>query len=211
MILYMFLVGLELDTGPIRRRPHAALAISHASIVVPFLLGSWLALALYPRVSSSDVPFTAFALFLGVSMSVTAFPVLARILTDRAMQRTPLGIMALTCAAFDDVTAWCLLAFLVGVVQSHGQDVIRTLALTASFIGFVFVVLRPLLVRATRRIDAISRGTPADALAFVCVLLLGSALATESIGIHALFGAFLLGAVIPHESRLARDLSLRLK
>ena len=91
VILFMFLVGLELDTGLLRRRTHVTVAISHASIVLPFLFGSLLALWLYPRLATSDVPFTPFALFMGVSMSVTAFPVLARILTDRGMQRTPLG------------------------------------------------------------------------------------------------------------------------
>jgi Kef-type K+ transport system membrane component KefB len=210
VILYMFLIGLELDTTSIRKSPQTALAISHASIVVPFLLGSVLALGLYPRLASRDVPFTAFALFLGVSMSVTAFPVLARILTDRRLQRTDLGVMALTCAAVDDVTAWCLLAFLVSVVEARGQDVVRTVALTAAFIAFVFVALRPLLARLARHVEQATDGVSTNVLALVCVLLLGSALATESIGIHALFGSFLLGAVIPHQSRLARDLTVKL-
>ena len=118
VILYMFLVGLELNPRVLRERAHATVAISHASIIAPFLLGAALALVLYPRLSSSDVPFTSFALFLGVAMSITAFPVLARILTDRRMQRTPLGVVALGCAATDDVTAWCLLAFVVGVDQA---------------------------------------------------------------------------------------------
>lgn len=125
VILYMFLVGLELNTSYLRRSPHTALAISHASIIVPFLLGSMLALGLYPLLSTNDVPFTAFALFLGVSMSVTAFPVLARILTDRRMQTSALGVMALTCAAVDDVTAWCLLAFVVSVVHSRREPTLH--------------------------------------------------------------------------------------
>ena len=120
MILFMFLVGLELDPALLRARTHAALAISHASIVAPFLLGSVMALVLYPKLSTSDVRFEHFALFLGVSMSVTAFPVLARILTDRGIHTTRLGAMALSCAAVDDVTAWCLLAFLVSVVRAQG-------------------------------------------------------------------------------------------
>ena len=116
VILYMFLVGLDLNGDLLRKRGHATVAVSHASIVLPFLLGALLAVGLYPRLSSANVPFTSFALFLGVAMAVTAFPVLARILTDRRMSRTELGVMALTCAAIDDVTAWCLLAFVVGVV-----------------------------------------------------------------------------------------------
>jgi len=119
VILYMFLVGLELNAGLIKGRAHAMVATSHASILLPFLLGSVLALALYPRLSSRDVPFTSFVLFLAVAMSITAFPVLARILTDRGMSRTELGVVALSCAATDDVTAWCLLAFVVGVAKAQ--------------------------------------------------------------------------------------------
>src|SRR5262245_26268324 len=118
VILYMFLVGLELNTGQLRESVRTTIAISHASIVIPFLLGAALALLLYPRVSSREVSFTSFALFVGVSMAITAFPVLARILTDRRMQKTQLGIIALACAATDDVTAWCLLALVVGVAQA---------------------------------------------------------------------------------------------
>jgi Kef-type K+ transport system membrane component KefB len=106
VIFYMFLVGLELNPGVLQGRARATVAISHASIVVPFLLGAALALVLYPRFSSRDVPFTSFALFVGVATSITAFPVLARILTDRGMQRTQLGVLALGCAAAADVTAW---------------------------------------------------------------------------------------------------------
>ena len=119
VILYMFLVGLELDPGLLRKRGQATIAISHASIVVPFLLGAVLALMLYPRLSSSDVSFTNFALFLGVSMSVTAFPVLARILTDRRIHKSHMGVIALTCAAVDDVTGWCLLALVVSIARAQ--------------------------------------------------------------------------------------------
>src|SRR5207237_6992167 len=117
VLLYMFVIGLELNTDLLREWTHATLAISHASILLPFLLGSVLALGIYPVLATRDVPFTVFALFLGVSMSVTAFPVLARILTDRRLQATRLGTIALTCAALNDVMSWCLLAFLVGVGQ----------------------------------------------------------------------------------------------
>jgi Sodium/hydrogen exchanger family len=119
VILYMFTVALELNVGRLKHRAHATVATFHASILVPFLLGALLALALYPQLSSSAVPFTSFALVMGVAMSITAFPVLARILTDRGMSRTELGVVALSCAATDDVTAWCLLAFVVGVAKVH--------------------------------------------------------------------------------------------
>ncbi len=209
VILYMFVVGLELDPSELRRHPQAAVLISHASIVVPFLSGAALALALYPAAAGPGVAFTPFALFLGVSMSVTAFPVLARILTDRRLQRTHLGVLALTCAAVDDVTAWCLLAF-VTAVAAHRGDALPTVLLTAAFIVVVLVGVRPLLARLARRADAAPDGTPAAVLTTVFVLLLLAAIATEWIGIHALFGAFLLGVALPHDSRLARDLTTRM-
>ncbi len=210
VILFLFLVGLELDTESLGRGTHATIAISHASIVVPFLLGSTLALALYPRLSSQDVPFTVFALFLGVSMSVTAFPVLARILTDRGLQGTPLGRLALTCAAVDDVTAWCLLALVVGVAQARLGSALATIGLTAAYVAFVLVLVRPLALRLAARVDRAGRLTQGD-LAVLLVALLLSALATEWIGIHALFGAFLLGAVVPHSSLVTRELTARLE
>ena len=211
VILYMFLVGLELNPIHLQRNPHAMLAISHMSIIFPFLLGSMLALGLYPLLSTSEVPFPAFALFLGVSMSITAFPVLARILTDRRIHTTTLGVMALSCAAIDDVTAWCLLAFVVSVVQAHNENPIFTVALTVAFIVGMLTVLRPLLVRAAHRLETEPGPISANVLAFVFVLLLGSALLTEWIGIHALFGAFLLGVIIPYNSRLAHALTERLE
>jgi Kef-type K+ transport system membrane component KefB len=201
VILYMFLVGLELNLGVLRARAHATVAISHASIVVPFLLGATLALVLYPRLSSREVPFTSFALFVGVALSITAFPVLARILTDRRMQKTPLGILALGCAATNDVTAWCLLAFVVGVAQAKVGGAFLVLGLTAAYIGFLLLVVRPVARRFVARFEEedLTQGTVA--LVFGALLL--SALVTEAIGVHALFGAFLLGAVIPHDSAVA--------
>jgi Kef-type K+ transport system membrane component KefB len=202
VILYMFLVGLELNLGVLRRQAHAAVAIAHASIVVPFLLGAALALVLYPRLAGRDVAFTPFALFVGVALSITAFPVLARILTDRQMHRTSLGIFALGCAAIGDVTAWCLLAFVVGVAQAKLGGALLTLGLTAAYIASLFFVVRPLALRFLPRFEKTPFPRGLAALVFAALLL--SALATEAIGIHALFGAFLLGAVIPHDSTLAR-------
>jgi Kef-type K+ transport system membrane component KefB len=210
VILFMFLVGLELDTAPLKHRTHATVAISHASILVPFVLGSTLALWLYPRFSTSDVPFTVFALFLGVSLSVTAFPVLARILTDRGIQKTHMGIVALTCAAVDDVTAWCLLAFLMAVAKSKVSGALVTFGLTGLYLGFMLLVARPLITRAVRA-QEIRKSVSQGALAVVVAGLLLSTLATEAAGIHAIFGAFLLGAIIPHDSRLARDLTHKLE
>src|SRR6266478_866719 len=161
VILYMFLVGLELDPALLRKRGHATVAISHASIIAPFLLGATIALYLYPKLSTSDVPFTCFSLFLGVSMSVTAFPVLARILTDRRIHTSRMGVIALTCAAVDDVTAWCLLALVVSLAQAKVGGALITMALTVVYITMMFVVGRPLMLRIVpwlERFDEVTEG-----------------------------------------------------
>ena len=209
VILYMFLVGLELDIGALGKKTHTSVAISHASIVTPFLLGGALALWMYPRFSTADVPFTVFALFLGVSMSVTAFPVLARILTDRKMQRSSIGIIALTCAAVDDVTAWCLLAFVVGVANADAGSAVPTVLLTAAFMGIVWFIVRPFMGWVARRHEMREGGNHSFAIASIALLL--AALATEVIGIHALFGAFLVGAVMPADSKMAHDIKHKLE
>jgi Kef-type K+ transport system membrane component KefB len=210
VILYLFLVGLELDLESILRKSgHTTLAISHASILLPFLLGSGFALVLYPLLSTSDVPFTVFALFLGVSMSVTAFPVLARILTDREISKSRMGALALTCAAIDDVTAWCLLALVVSIAQARAMDVIRTVALTLAFVLVVLKVVAPLVRRLIPRIDR-SKDLTRTGLSIVLIAMLASAMTTEYIGIHGFFGAFLFGAIIPHGSRIAGELNRRL-
>ncbi len=210
IILYMFLVGLELDPQLMARRGHAAVAISHASIVVPFLLGTMLALLLYQDVAAAGIPFTGFSLFMGVSMSVTAFPVLSRILSDLGLNKTPLGSMALTCAAVDDVTAWCLLAVVVGVVEAKGNGGFITAAMAIAYIVLMIVIVRPTLLRLTSRQERSERLTQ-GMMAIVFVLLLVSALTTELIGIHAMFGAFAIGAIIPSDSKLARDMTERLE
>jgi Kef-type K+ transport system membrane component KefB len=204
VILYMFLVGLELDTALLRERTGTSFAIAQASIVAPFLLGASLALWIYPALSTSDVPFTEFALFMGVAMSVTAFPVLARILTDRRMQKSHIGAMALACAAAGDVMAWCLLAFVVSVARAQPGHAAITMVLTVVFILFVFFLARPVFLWLSQRHPPGSQATR-DTIVIVCVALLLGALATERIGIHALFGAFLIGVVIPYDSVLARD------
>jgi len=210
VVLFMFLIGLELDTSLLRKKTHSTIAISHASIIAPFLLGSLAALWLYPKLSSQDVPFGVFALFMGVSMSVTAFPVLARILTDRGISKTRLGVIAISCAAVDDVTAWCLLAFVVSVAQSRVDGALLTISLTFGYLALMLLVVRPLLARLVRR-QEILRHVSQGTTALMLVGLLISALVTEYIGIHALFGAFLLGAIVPHESLLAKGIAQKLE
>jgi Kef-type K+ transport system membrane component KefB len=209
VLLYMFMVGLELNAAQVRRRAHATVAISHASILLPFVLGALLALVLYPRFSTHDASFTSFALFIGVAMSITAFPVLARILTDRGMTRTELGVVALSCAATDDVTAWCLLAFVVSVTKAEVGGGLVVAAGTVAYVGVMLGVVRPLV----RRLAAGWQSEQAvrAALPMVYVGLLVSALTTELIGIHAIFGAFLLGVLVPHDATIARAVPRQLE
>src|SRR5262249_11451902 len=156
-----------------------------------------LALFVYPALSTRDVPFTVFSLFMGVSMSVTAFPVLARILTDRKIHKTRMGVIALTCAAVGDVTAWCLLAFVVSVAQARTSGAFITFASALGYIAAIVLIARPAMQKLARLYGITGRLTQ-GVMAIVCVALLLSALATDMIGIHSVFGAFALGAVIPH-------------
>ena len=211
VVLFIFLVGLELDGSVVRQRPRAALAVSIASILVPLGLGAILATQIHARFAPSGVPLGAFALFIGISMAVTAFPVLARILTDQRMQKTRLGVLALTCAAFNDVFAWCLLALVVGVARSEPSRAAVTVALSIAFVATMLFVVRPLVARFVRSYDADpGRRDSQTALAAVLVGLLACAIVTDVIGIHALFGAFAFGAIIPADSELARNVEARL-
>lgn len=205
LVLFMFLVGLEFAPSTMRERSEGVVIISHISIIVPFVLGTALALYLYPRVSDSSVTFSNFALFLGTSMSVTAFPVLARILADRHLLRTRMGNTVVACAAVDDVTAWCMLAFVVMVVRAEDPvHLVIRFALLAAYVFLMIAVVRRLLRKAIPRIAF----KPLDetALAAVLVLVLASACVTEILGIHALFGAFLVGAILPREGTLVESL-----
>ena len=197
VVLFMFVVGMELDLQHLRERASTAIMVSHASIVVPFLLGAGLALSLYPALGTPNTSFTPFALFMGIAMSITAFPVLARILKDRGLTETPLGTMAIACASIDDVTAWCTLAFVIAIVKSTGLvSALWTIAFTFLFIVLMLTLIRPglemLLVKRIQN-TSYSRIIMAGILAFC----LASAWFTETIGIHALFGGFLAGAVMP--------------
>jgi Kef-type K+ transport system membrane component KefB len=210
VLLFMFVVGLELDLESLRGVARTALVVSHAGILVPYLLGVALSLALYRTLAPPGVPFLPFALFLGIAMSITAFPVLARILDERGLTGTPLGSTAITCAAVDDVTAWSILAIVVAVGKAQGlASSGLTVLMAAGFIGFMWYVAGP----AVRWIIARSSSkTPSKSvLAFVLLMLIGSALTTEHIGVHALFGAFLVGVVMPREPDFRAAMAQRLE
>ncbi|WP_329374940.1 cation:proton antiporter domain-containing protein [Streptomyces sp. NBC_01483] len=190
--VFMFIVGLEWDAAMIRGSGSLAATVSLSSILLPFSLGMLLALYLMDDYGTGDR--TAFMLFMGIAMSITAFPVLARILTDRQMSRTPLGAVALACASIDDVLAWSLLAAVVAVSGSAGADQWRVLLAVPYLLGMLFA-LRPVLRRLAARRPEL-RLTP-TVLACVLTGLLLSAAATEWLGLHYIFGAFLFGVILP--------------
>ncbi|HEV2856353.1 MAG TPA: cation:proton antiporter [Thermoanaerobaculia bacterium] len=211
VILFMFIVGTELDIDHLRRKAHAAVVVSHASIVVPFFLGCALALTVYRSMAPAGTRFSAFALFLGVAMSITAFPVLARIIDERRMRRSHLGSTAIACAAVDDVTAWCLLAVVVALVRANGLGgAVWTILLTLIFIAGMLFVVRP---RMARLVGEQPEGQAASVgfLAGIFAFIFASALVTEMIGIHALFGAFLAGVCMPPNHALRQFLRERLE
>lgn len=146
-----------------------------------------------------------------MALSITAFPVLARILSELQVQQHPLGVFALTCAAISDVTAWCLLAVVVGILQSSPDAAIRTTIFTICFLVMMFYVVKPIFARLIPWLERSSETVSEGSLSLILICLLISALATEMIGIHALFGGFLLGAILPHESRIAGDITTRIQ
>lgn len=210
IILYMFVIGLELDLAEIKKSSRAAASIVFASIALPFTLGLGLATQLQNEIPIG-IPFAGFAIFIGVSMSVTAFPVLARILSDYGLSKTRIGMMALTCAAIDDATAWCLLALSVGVSQSSFTAALWTIGLTVVFVVLMFSTVKPLFARIIARIENSRQPMPETLFTTVLMGLLISAVTTELIGTHAIFGGFLFGVIIPHKSRIAVDLNNKLK
>jgi Kef-type K+ transport system membrane component KefB len=209
LVFFMFLVGLEFDPKLLAGRARAAAWISAWSMFVPFVLGMAIAPALHADLAPQGVPLTSFALFLGVSMSITAFPVLARILGERGMLRTTVGAMSLAGAAIGDVTAWCALAVVVAYVNSAGAGAgLATTAMAGAYIALMLLGVRPMLRRMGPRG---STNLSSDLVAATIALTLISATITEIIGIHALFGGFLVGAIVPRRGSLAAGLIEKLE
>lgn len=210
LVLFMFVVGLELDVKLIKGREKVAGAVSVCSIVLPFSLGIGLAKIFVDTEATSGlkpdgVGFWPFALFMGAAMSITAFPVLARILTDRRMHRTETGGLALACAATDDIIAWTLLAIVLavsGIDGGHGHLPSWAIYLAIPFVLLAIFVVRPALTGLTRAYHKAGELTP-TILSVVLVGMLLFAATTEVLGIHYIFGAFLFGAIIPHEQAAA--------
>jgi Kef-type K+ transport system membrane component KefB len=209
LIFFMFLIGLELDPSYLRGSLNTAILVSHVSILVPFSLGTLLSLLLFPLVSNAGISFTAFALFLGAAMSITAFPVLARIITENNLQHSRLGTLALTCAAVDDVTAWCLLLVAIAVTRTNTMvGAIPNILLSAAYIAFMLTIGRKWLQKLGPIYDGAGKLTQ-SMLAVIYGLVVMSALITEMMGIHLIFGAFLLGAVMPRHPGLVRDIAAK--
>lgn len=208
LLLFMFMVGLELDTDKLRKLGHVAVVISHSSIIVPFGLGALLAIFLYERVGNT-LPYTGFILFMGAAMSVTAFPVLARILDERNLLGTKLGTLTIACAAVDDVTAWCLLAVIIAIIRS-GLDHLAWWQMILGVLVYLSVmlfVLRPMLEKLIARQQA---KKTEKIIVVLLVFMLVSSGVTEWLGIHALFGSFFAGVIVPKGNGVGEDIRNRL-
>lgn len=212
LLLFMFLIGLEMDARLLRNAKRTALVVSNVSIAVPFVLGVVLALSMRDVVQAdSDVHVAGYALFFGIAMSVTAFPVLARMLQEKRLTTTRLGTIALACAALNDVTAWCILAAVVVIARAGAIDSLTfTIAGSAIFIVVMAFVIRPLLRISFDRRER-GKELSQDLVGFLLVFALASAWVTEWLGIHALFGAFMAGAILPAHYDAVKALIRRLE
>jgi len=201
LILFMYIVGMEIDMKILRNKAHDAVVISHASIIIPFVLGMGLAYFIYDEFAPADVQFTSFGLFAGIAMSITAFPVLARIVQERGIHKTRLGTIVITCAAADDITAWCILAVVIAIVKAGSfGSAIYTVILALGYVLLMIKVVRPFLKRIGD-LYATSEKLSKPIVAIFFLTLIVSSYLTEIIGIHALFGAFIAGAIMPENIR----------
>jgi Kef-type K+ transport system membrane component KefB len=197
LVLFMFVIGMELDLKLLKNKAQDAVIISHASIIIPYALGMGLAFFIYEEFAPQTIDFTSFSLFMGIAMSITAFPVLARIIQERNLTKTKLGTLAITCAAADDITAWCVLAAVIAIVKAG--SFVSSLFTIAFSVGYLLVMLK-LVQPFLKRIGEVysnKESLSLNVVASIFGVLIISAFATEIIGIHALFGAFLAGAIMP--------------
>jgi len=210
LILFLFLIGSELDYESLSRQKTTAVLASGMSIFFPFVMAALVAHSLRIRFAPNGIGSLPFVLFLGISMSITAFPVLARILEERKMQSTPLGTMALMCAAVDDVCAWSLLAIALTLLPYAGHSTplgYRLLWLVA-YLAVMLGIVRPLGSWMVKRQKGVVLSY--EIFGIIIAVVLGSAAATEAIGIHPLFGAFLAGVCFPRIERWQSAVRARL-
>jgi Kef-type K+ transport system membrane component KefB len=197
LILFMFMVGMELDLKMLKDKAHEAVVISHVSIIFPFALGVILAYFIYVDFAPQSIPFYSFSLFLGIAMSITAFPVLARIVQERHLTKTRLGAIVITCAAADDITAWCILAAVIAIAKAGSfTSALFTIGIAIGYVIIMLKIVQPFLKKlgdVYYNREGLSK--PIVAIFFFTLLL--SSYTTEIIGIHALFGAFMAGVIMP--------------
>ncbi|MDI7166057.1 cation:proton antiporter [Leptospira santarosai] len=206
LLLFMFVIGMELDLQILKNQAESAVVISHSSIMFPFLLGAGLAYFIYVPLAPEGVDFIAFCLFMGIGMSITAFPVLARIILEKGLTKTALGSLALTAAAADDVTAWCVLAIVVTIVNAGSfSSGILMIVMSLTYMFVMWKGILPLMKRAGN-VYTTKESMTKSITAFFFLFIFLSAWITEAIGIHALFGAFLAGVVMPDKKELRDNL-----
>lgn len=201
LILFMFVVGMELDLSVLKKQVGEVVVVSHASIVLPFLLGISLGYFLYSSFAPAHVSFISFGLFLGISMSITAFPVLARIVQERGIHKTKLGTIVITAAAIDDISAWSLLAVVIAIVKAGSLlSAVPTVIMAVIYVMIMLKLIRPFLKRLGD-LHASRESLSKSVVSVFFLILILSSYATEVIGIHALFGAFMAGMIMPDNQR----------
>lgn len=197
LILFMFVIGMELDLKVLKNKANDAVVISHASIVIPFALGIGLSYFVYHQFAPAGVEFLSFSLFMGIAMSITAFPVLARIVQERGIHKTKLGTIVITCAAADDITAWCILAAVIAIVKAGSfMSSLYIIMLAAGYVVMMLFLVKPFLKKVGDLYSS-SENLSKPVVAIFLLTLIMSSYMTEVIGIHALFGAFMTGAIMP--------------
>ena len=211
LILFMFVIGMELDIDALKKTAKDALVISHSGIVFSYFLGVCLAYFLFNTYAPPNIHFLAFGLFIGNAMSITAFPVLARIIQERGLTRTAIGTLVISCAAIDDITAWCILAVVIAIVKAGSVGgSLFTVVFSAVYMGLMIFLVRPLLDRLANRFFALETLSK-PIVAFIFIILLVSCYSTELIGIHALFGAFIAGVVMPSKPEFRHVLTNKIE
>jgi Kef-type K+ transport system membrane component KefB len=201
LILFMFVIGMELDLKVLKNKANDAVVISHASIIFPFTLGIGLAYFIYHQFAPEGVQFASFALFIGIAMSITAFPVLARIVQERGIHKTKLGSIVITCAAADDITAWCILATVIAIVKAGSfVSSLYVIGLAIAYVFLMINVVKPFLERVGELKNS-RQSLSKPVVAIFLLTLIISAYSTEVIGIHALFGAFMAGTIMPDNTK----------
>lgn len=211
LALYMFVVGLEFRMDIVRRHLRSSVAVSIAGMVAPFVLGAGLGWLLFHHTSlfPERTSLAEAMLFLGAAMCITAFPMLARIIHFKKLAGTTMGTVALGAGAIDDATAWCLLAVVLASFDANWAHALQNIAGGVAYVAVTLLLVRPLLERAKSLMVKEGGLTDAGLVIGLALLALG-AWFTDMIGLHAVFGAFVMGAAMPR-GVVSRDLIGRIQ